>query len=99
LCTSENEGTPISLIEAQLLGKPVISTDVGSVGEVTISERAGYVLNYGVMEFSTKIIELAQDSNRYQEFSETARIFASKNFTLDSFIRNHLDLYEEILTI
>jgi GT2 family glycosyltransferase/glycosyltransferase involved in cell wall biosynthesis len=39
LCTSHNEGTPLSLIEAIAAGVPVVSRDVGGVGDVM--RRAG----------------------------------------------------------
>jgi glycosyltransferase involved in cell wall biosynthesis len=99
LCTSDNEGTPISLIEAQLMGKPVISTNVGSVSEVLISEETGFVIDYDVKQFTSKVIELATDFNRYREFSEKAQFFSSQNFTLSRFINNHMKVYEEVLTV
>ena len=34
LLTSDNEGMPVSLIEAGLAGRPAVATDVGSVAEV-----------------------------------------------------------------
>lgn len=43
LSTSENEGMPIALIEAQLAGKPVVATDAGSVSEVVINNETGFV--------------------------------------------------------
>jgi glycosyltransferase involved in cell wall biosynthesis len=39
--TSDNEGTPVSLIEAQAAGTPVVSTRVGGVASVV---RAGYIV-------------------------------------------------------
>jgi glycosyltransferase involved in cell wall biosynthesis len=39
--TSDNEGTPVSLIEAQASGVPVVSTNVGGVGTVVLHERTG----------------------------------------------------------
>ena len=43
LSTSENEGMPVALIEAQMAGKPVVATNVGSVSEVIINGETGFV--------------------------------------------------------
>ncbi len=37
--TSFNEGTPVSLIEAQAAGKPVVSTRVGGIGDILIENQ------------------------------------------------------------
>jgi glycosyltransferase involved in cell wall biosynthesis len=42
LSTSENEGMPVALIEAQLAGKPVVATDVGSVSEVILTMKPAW---------------------------------------------------------
>jgi len=39
--TSDNEGTPISLIESLAAGTPVVSTDVGGVSAVVVNGRSG----------------------------------------------------------
>ena len=41
LCTSDSEGMPLSLIEAQLAGIPVVSTSVGSVNEIVVDGVTG----------------------------------------------------------
>jgi glycosyltransferase involved in cell wall biosynthesis len=43
LSTSENEGMPVALIEAQLASKPVVATNVGGVAEVVINNKTGFV--------------------------------------------------------
>lgn len=42
--TSDNEGMPVSLIEAQMCGVPVVTTDVGSAREVVRAGETGYVV-------------------------------------------------------
>jgi glycosyltransferase involved in cell wall biosynthesis len=42
ISTSQNEGMPIALIEAQLAGIPVVALDVGSVSEVIETDYTGY---------------------------------------------------------
>lgn len=39
--TSFNEGTPVSLIEAQAAGKPVVSTRVGGIENIVIDHKTG----------------------------------------------------------
>jgi glycosyltransferase involved in cell wall biosynthesis len=41
--TSDNEGMPVSLIEAALCGVPAVATRVGSVAEVVLDERTGWL--------------------------------------------------------
>ena len=44
LLTSRNEGTPVAIIEAMASAVPVVSTDVGGVGDVIESPDAGLVV-------------------------------------------------------
>src|SRR4051812_6744514 len=41
--TSDNEGMPVSLIEAAMCGVPAVATDVGSVREVVLDGRSGWL--------------------------------------------------------
>lgn len=44
LSTSDNEGMPIALIEAQMAGLPAVVTDVGSNPEVIRDAISGYLV-------------------------------------------------------
>ena len=98
-CTSENEGTPISLIEAQMLGRPVISTKVGSVEEVVIPGKTGFTLDYEPHQYWEKILYLMNNPIDYEVFSKEASNFAVHHFSLENFIGQHISLYDEILRI
>lgn len=95
ILTSENEGTPISIIEAQMLGKPVISTDVGSVNEVMIPEETGYLMDYDARAFCEKILYLKDNPLSYVKFQSTAKEFAHTEFSTERFISNYKSLYKE----
>ena len=43
--TSKNEGTPVSLIEAQASNLPVISTDVGGVSDIVSENETGFIIS------------------------------------------------------
>jgi glycosyltransferase involved in cell wall biosynthesis len=99
ISTSENEGTPIALIEAQQLGKPVIATNVGSVSEVMIPNESGFILDYNAHEFIKRIILLKESQNIYKQFSSKAKEFANTQFSSATFVSNYKKLYKESLDL
>lgn len=61
--TSYNEGTPVSLIEAQAAYKPVVSTDVGGVEDIVIHGETGYITKVGeVKEFAGYVNTLIENA-------------------------------------
>jgi len=99
ISTSENEGTPIALIEAQQLGKPIIATNVGSVSEVMIPNESGYLLDYDAHEFSKRILLLKESQNIYEKFSSKAEEFAKTQFSAATFVSNYKQLYKQSLNL
>jgi glycosyltransferase involved in cell wall biosynthesis len=70
LITSLNEGTPVSLIEAQASGTYVLSTNVGGVQDVLIEGKTGSIFSsFTKDEFVEKIISLNQFRPQ-QEFTD-----------------------------
>jgi glycosyltransferase involved in cell wall biosynthesis len=99
ISTSENEGTPIALIEAQQLGKPVIATNVGSVSEVMIPNESGFLLDYDAHEFNKRILLLKDSQDIYEKFSSNAKEFAKTQFSAATFVSNYKKLYKESLNL
>ena len=97
ILTSDNEGTPLSLIQAQRLGKPVLSTDVGSVKEVMIQDKTGFALTYDAKVFASKILEIRDDSAKYSAFSKAALKFSNERFSEDRLVNDHLNLYTKLI--
>lgn len=99
ICTSDNEGTPISLIEAQMLGRPVISTKVGSVEEVLIQGKTGFALDFEAHEFWSKITFLRDNTEVYMDFSSQSHKFAGTQFSLEKFLIKYISLYDDVLSV
>jgi len=96
LSTSENEGMPVALIEAQLAGLPVVATDVGAVSEVIQSGVTGLVVptdNAALLQAVTKIIK---SSDKGKAMGKAGAIRARKLFSIDQMVAAHVDLYRSI---
>lgn len=88
LLTSDNEGMPVSLIEAALCGTPAVSTDVGSAREVVTGE----VTSKDPADIAAAVLRvLAQP-----ELGEQARRVAQARFSVDAMVQAHARLYEEL---
>jgi glycosyltransferase involved in cell wall biosynthesis len=60
--TSLNEGTPVSLIEAQASGKAVVSTKVGGVENIIEHGKTGLLSELSLSEFSKYLIQLVESA-------------------------------------
>jgi glycosyltransferase involved in cell wall biosynthesis len=97
LSTSENEGMPIALIEAQLAGKPVVATDVGSVSEVVLNHETGIVTNKNAGSIALALETLLLDKQKRTEMGTLAISRANALFSVDRMINAHIALYKSIV--
>jgi glycosyltransferase involved in cell wall biosynthesis len=97
LSTSENEGMPVALIEAQLAGKPVVATDVGSVSEVILNHETGIVTNKNAGSIASAIESLILDKTTREEMGRLATARAQALFSVDRMINAHIELYKSIV--
>lgn len=99
LSTSENEGMPIALIEAQMAGKPVVATDVGSVAEVIIDGESGFVTPKSADYLVAALRTLITDRQQRLDFGFAARQYSQSRFAVERMIDQHCDLYESLKTL
>jgi glycosyltransferase involved in cell wall biosynthesis len=93
LSTSENEGMPIALIEAQLASIPVVATDVGSVSEVILHNKSGFICGKSTDELIAAIKKLSQNKNLRVKFGKTGRANSLKSFSDKNLIAAHKKVY------
>jgi glycosyltransferase involved in cell wall biosynthesis len=96
LSTSENEGIPITLIEAQLAGIPVVATDVGSVSEVILNNKTGLLCSKSNTDLIKAINELALNKSKRLKFGKNGKMNALKLFSEKKLISTHKDLYSKL---
>jgi glycosyltransferase involved in cell wall biosynthesis len=97
LSTSENEGMPVALIEAQLAGKPVVATDVGAVSEVILNHETGIVTNKNAGSIASALESLVIDKSKREEMGRLAIARAQALFSVDRMINAHIELYKSIV--
>jgi glycosyltransferase involved in cell wall biosynthesis len=97
LLTSKNEGTPVALIQAQMAGIPVLTTNVGSTSEVMINEKSGFCLHYSAQDFADKIELLVNNEEIKISFGAIGKINARDKFSLARLISDHQELYFDLI--
>jgi glycosyltransferase involved in cell wall biosynthesis len=96
--TSDNEGTPISLIQAGLAGKPTVSTHVGSVKEIVLDGKTGFVTELNPESLATAISSLAKDDVLRKKFGSAASLHTHANYGVDRLVKDHSQLYKELIS-
>jgi glycosyltransferase involved in cell wall biosynthesis len=96
LSTSENEGMPIALIEAQLAGKPVVATNVGGVAEVVINNKTGFVTKKNTQELAKALENLIASKSLRTAQGKAAKAHAAKAFSVEKMIKAHVSLYKKL---
>jgi glycosyltransferase involved in cell wall biosynthesis len=96
LSTSENEGMPIALIEAQFAGKPVVATNVGGVAEVVINNKTGFVTKKNTQELAKALEKLIDSKALRTAQGKAAKAHASKAFSVEKMISAHVSLYKKL---
>ena len=96
--SSDNEGTPVSLIEAAAAGLPAVATDVGGVREV-VSEDTGILTPKGdPTALARAIAEMATDPQCRERYGEAARRHAIQSYGAKRLLTDVDNLYRELLS-
>jgi glycosyltransferase involved in cell wall biosynthesis len=96
--TSANEGTPVSVIEAQAAGVPAVSTDVGGVRDIVADGVSGFVVPAGdPMAVAHRLIELAADTGLRRHLGEAGRLRTVERYGVPRLVSDVDRLYRELL--
>ena len=96
--TSDNEGTPLSLIQAGMAGIPVVTTNVGSVPEVVLDGSTGIVTGLDVQEVAEALEKLVNDKVLRSKLGAAAQKFTMSNFGVERLVHDHEELYKKLLS-
>ena len=95
--SSENEGTPVSLIEAGAAAKPAVATRVGGVPDV-VTPETGVLADAGdSTALGEGIARLAADAQARARMGALARAHVAQRFSVERLIQDTEALYNELL--
>lgn len=93
LC-SLNEGTPVSLIEAQASGKPIVTTRTGGIENIVIENKTALISEINNLNlFVENLITFIKSKEKRKQFTELG-VKKSKEFDYKILIKNIKRLYE-----
>ena len=96
--TSDNEGTPLSLIQAGMARLPVVTTNVGSVPEVVLHGVTGIITGLDVQEIADALEKLVNDKGLRTKLGAAAQEFTLSNFGVKRLVHDHKELYKKLLS-
>jgi glycosyltransferase involved in cell wall biosynthesis len=97
LLTSDNEGTPLSLIQAGMVGIPVVATNVGSTNEIVVKGETGLLTGLSVKELSEAVAKVATDSALRAKMGAAGKEYTMARYGVDRLVKDHQDLYLRLL--
>ena len=93
LLTSDNEGTPVSAIQAGMAGVPTISTNVGSVAEVIKNGSTGVLTSLDVSEIVNAVQSLLSDPALRNRLGESAKTDMNARYGVARLVNDYQNLY------
>ncbi len=96
--TSDNEGTPLCLIQAGMAGLPVVSTNVGSVSEIVLNDITGIITELDVQQIADALENLASNPGLRAHLGNAAQEFTLANFGVQRLVNDHEELYKRLLS-
>ena len=90
--------SPLTLLEAQLMKKPVIATNVGGIPELMIDKKTGFLIEKGNSEeLIEKIKEILDNPKNMEEMGIQGRKFVENNFSWKIITKNFVDNLKKTL--
>ncbi|MFO7962491.1 MAG: glycosyltransferase family 4 protein [Desulfobacterales bacterium] len=93
-----NDGTCRAALEAMASGVPVLSSNVGALGEIVDDGKAGAVVpNHDVDALSEALVRLLSQPVKLAEMGKSARLEAEREFTIERQGERVEDFYRRVL--
>lgn len=95
--TSDNEGTPVCLIEAQAAAVPVVTTLAGGVHTVVRDGETGLIVDRSPEALAAAVARFLDDSEGASAYGRRGRAHAVATFSIERLVRDIDGLYRTLL--
>lgn len=96
--TSFNEGTPVSLIEAQAANKPIVSTRVGGIADIVVEGETALLADVNDTDtFCRHLLQLVQDDGLRCTLGRNSSGHVMERFSYQRLMNDMSALYHELL--
>lgn len=96
LC-SDNEGIPLTLIQASQAGLPIVSTRVGSVSDIVVDGETGLLVEVSSRGLIEGVSKLLSNPELCIALGESGRKRAKELFSSQAMVNQHQRLYSQSL--
>jgi glycosyltransferase involved in cell wall biosynthesis len=94
ILTSDNEGIPLTLIQAAQASLPIVATGVGSIGDIVAHEVNGYLVDGEPAALADALQKLAIDPVLREIMGKAGRERTSRYFSIEKMCADHTELYQ-----
>ncbi|MDA7744473.1 glycosyltransferase [bacterium] len=96
--TSLNEGTPVSLIEAQAASRPIVSTRVGGIEDIVLEDRSAYLCDKSDgQSFANFLIKLIDNQELRISMGKAGKENAFEKFNYSRLVSDISHLYSTLM--
>lgn len=95
--SSFNEGTPVSLIEAQAANTPIVTTRVGGIEDIVIENKTALLAeNNNLADFAVKLKTIIEDDALRESMQQAGFEHVQNQFSYLTLCRNMQNLYDSL---
>lgn len=96
--SSDNEGTPVSLIEAQASAKPIVSTNVGGIENVVLTNETALLSERGnAQKLAQNILALTENAQLRHAMAQKGSDHVREKFSYTRLCSDMVQLYDKLL--
>jgi glycosyltransferase involved in cell wall biosynthesis len=93
ILTSDNEGIPLTLIQAAQAGLPIIAPAVGSISDIVENDKTGFLTSPQPGAMASALSALSTDPELRNRLGNAGKARAHEFFSLERMLRDHTEIY------
>ena len=94
ILTSDNEGIPLTLIQAAQASLPIVAPAVGSISDIVDDEKTGFLTSPQPGAMASVVSALATDSELRARLGAAGKARADQYFSIERMLRDHTEIYK-----